>query len=286
MTFPYYFDLAGLHLHPHPVLEVVAYAGGFQIYLWLRRRAREKATPLEQNMWVLVGAVFGALVGSKLLAWAESWPEYWAHRDELQAWLGGKTVVGGLLGGWAGVEVAKRCVGVTHRTGDFFILPLAFGMAVGRIGCFLTGLTDHTYGIATSVPWGVDFGDGIPRHPTQLYESAFIALWGCLVWCWVVRDGRAGQARRLKQGDGFRIFILGYLAMRLAIEFLKPTWKAYGGLSAIQWACVIGAAVCATQLMRGRRRPAELLARFDTGRSGNVVPDPAGPGRPDHDPLT
>jgi phosphatidylglycerol:prolipoprotein diacylglycerol transferase len=78
MTFPVYFHVLGYRLHPHPVMEIVAYTGGFQLYLWLRRRKvwPAAAVPFEQAMWLLVGAVFGALFGSKLLAWTESWPDY------------------------------------------------------------------------------------------------------------------------------------------------------------------------------------------------------------------
>src|SRR5947209_5774632 len=178
MTFPHYFHLFGRAIHPHPVMEIVAYSGGFQLYLAIRRRWRRSAVvPFEQNMWVLVGAVFGALFGSKLLAWLESPGLYFTHLRDPGVWLGGKTIVGGLLGGWAGVEIAKKALHVTRSTGDLFVFPLIVGTCLGRVGCFLTGLPDHTYGTFTTLPWAVNFGDG-PRHPTQLYEIAFLLLLG------------------------------------------------------------------------------------------------------------
>ncbi len=63
MEFPCYFNLFSQRLHPHPVMEVIAYSGGFQFYLLLRRRWPRPAValPFERNMWVIVGAVFGAL---------------------------------------------------------------------------------------------------------------------------------------------------------------------------------------------------------------------------------
>jgi phosphatidylglycerol---prolipoprotein diacylglyceryl transferase len=51
------------------------------------------------------------------------------------------------------------------------VAPLALGIAVGRWGCIFAGLPDCTFGVATTLPWGVDFGDAIRRHPVQLYES-------------------------------------------------------------------------------------------------------------------
>ena len=246
MTFPVEFHLAGRAIPAHFVFEILAYAGGFQLYLLLRRRGANPraAVPFEQNMWLLVGCVFGAIAGSKLLAWIESAPQYAAAiRTNPVAVLGGKTIVGGLLGGWIGVEIAKRLLGIRHSTGDLYVLPLVLGIAVGRIGCFLTGLADHTHGVHTSLPWGVDFGDG-PRHPTQLYEIACLALLGVAL---------ALRARApYRNGELFRLFMLGYLAFRFAVEFIKPTWKPCLGVSPIQLACLLGCAACIYGLWRMR----------------------------------
>lgn len=88
--------------------------------------------------------------------------------------LQGKTVVGAMIGAVAGVELTKKVIGVKKSAGDAFVYPLILGTAIGRIGCFLTGLSDKTYGTPTTLPWGFDFGDGILRHPTQLYEITFL----------------------------------------------------------------------------------------------------------------
>ena len=178
MTFPVYFHVLAHPIHPHLAMELIAYAGGFQLYRLLRRRATRsgEALPVEPNLWIIVGAVLGAAAGSKLLALAESFHQFWPHRADPRAWLAGKTIVGGLMGGWIGVEIVKKRLGIRRSTGDLFVFPLIIGMAVGRIGCFLTGLEDHTYGVATSLPWGVDFGDGVLRHPTQLYDIVVLFL--------------------------------------------------------------------------------------------------------------
>ena len=78
------------------------------------------------------------------------------------------------------VELYKRIAGITVRTGARFALPLAVGVAVGRIGCFFAGLDDFTHGTPTALPWGDDFGDGMPRHPVQLYESAAMAAFAAV----------------------------------------------------------------------------------------------------------
>jgi len=140
------------------------------------------------------------------------------------------------------MEITKKFLGVAHSTGDAFVFPLILGIAVGRIGCFLTGLPDHTHGVHTNLPWAVDFGDG-PRHPTQLYEIAFLLLLGVAL---LIRTRRGP----MWNGQLFRLFMLGYLAFRFAVEFIKPSDKPWLGLSAIQVASAIGAALCARSLSR------------------------------------
>jgi prolipoprotein diacylglyceryltransferase len=250
MTFPLNLEVLGQHPHPHVLFEGLGYFLGARLYFILRRRTGEIALPLETNLWLLVGCIFGAWAGSKLLAWAESPAFYWPLRHDPAALLGGKTIVGGLLGGWAGIELAKRTLGLTRSTGDLFIYPLALGTAIGRLGCFFTGLSDHTYGIATSLPWGVDFGDGISRHPTQLYESVFVLTLAALLY-FTTRD------RTLPPGARFRFYFAGYFAFRFAIEFIKPRETPLLGLSAIQLASLLGTALALTSLRRLAPRPIE-----------------------------
>ena len=247
MTFPHYFHFFGHAVHPHLLMEVIAYTGGFQLYLRIRKRWPRARVDVEQNLWLIVGAIFGALFGSKILAWVESLPEYWPHRDNPAVWLGGKTIVGGLLGGWIGIEIAKKIQNIRHSTGDAFVFPLILGMAVGRIGCFLTGVEDHTHGNESTLPWAIDMGDGVRRHPTQLYDIVFLSILALLLW---LRSRTPYPNGRL-----FRLFMLGYLLWRFAVEFIKPRYT-YFGLSPIQMTCAIGAAWLMYILIRNRDHPA------------------------------
>lgn len=249
VQFPVVFHVLGHPVPAHPVLEMLGYTVGFQTYLLIRRRREADPlaaalVPAETMLWLLVACVFGAFCGAKILAWIESWPDYWSHRSDPAVWIGGKTIVGGIIGGWAGVEIAKKILGVAVRTGDGYVIPLCLGIAIGRIGCFLTGLPDHTYGTATGLPWGIDFGDGIRRHPTQLYEVIWLLGMAAIFW-------RAGAGwRRDTGGQMFRWFIVGYLLFRFAIEFIKPSFKPYAGFSAIQLTSLAAAGVAAWQINR------------------------------------
>ena len=241
-TFPVLLQLGPWRLPVHPVCDVLAYSLGFQFYLFLRRRAPGPRLPAEKNAWIFIGGIFGAIAGAKLLAWAEAPTLYWALRNDPHFWFGGKTIVGGLLGGWAGIETAKWILGLTNSIGDFCVYPIILGMCIGRIGCFFTGLSDNTCGLPSSLPWAVDFGDGIPRHPAQIYEIVFLLVLGLvLALC---------RRRLTAPGMTFRCFLAAYLAFRFYIDFFKPHWTLFGGLSGIQWGCLLGLAACAWSLMK------------------------------------
>ena len=226
LTFPVYLHLGSWQIHPHWVFEALGYVIGFRIYFRLRYTHGDVLDG-DARWWIVAAAIAGAAIGSKALFWLEDPAETLARWREPLFLIGGKTVVGALVGGLVAVELTKRRLGMTARTGDLFAVPLAAGIGIGRIGCFLSGLPDRTYGVPSSVPWAVDFGDGIPRHPTQLYETAFLAALATGL-AWMI-------SRPHREGDVFRLFIVGYLAFRLVVDAFKPEVRIALGLSAIQW---------------------------------------------------
>lgn len=229
MAFPIYLHVGALRVHPHLFFETLAYAIAIKVYLFMRRKQGDEIE-LSVRWWVIAAAAAGAVVGSKTLYWFEDPRLTLAHWSDPAFLMAGKTIVGALIGGLIAVEWIKRRLGVTRRTGDLFAIPLCAGIAVGRVGCFLTGAEDHTAGVATSLPWGVNFGDGIPRHPTQLYEILFVLTLGVFLWQ-LLRRPHA-------EGDVFKAFMVAYFAFRLLCDFLKPDVRVFLGLSSIQWACV------------------------------------------------
>jgi phosphatidylglycerol:prolipoprotein diacylglycerol transferase len=218
----------------HTIIEAIAYFVGFRLFLLERRRlALPVLADSDRSIWIAVAAIVGAALGAKLGYWIEDPVNAFADFPDWRRLLEGKTIVGALLGGLAGVETAKRAIGAKGSSGDAFAFPLMLGIAIGRVGCFLAGLPDHTYGNPTTLPWGVDFGDGVPRHPTQLYEIAFLLALMALIYL-----RRKAFAR---PGDRFRFFMVAYLAFRLVIDAIKPMPYAYfGALSGIQLLCLAG----------------------------------------------
>jgi phosphatidylglycerol:prolipoprotein diacylglycerol transferase len=229
MSFPVYISLGSLKIHPHFAFETLAYAIAFRVYLLMRKRNGDTLDD-GNRWWMIAAAAMGAVVGSKVLYWFENPALTAAHWREPAYLMAGKTIVGALIGSLFAVELAKRHLGITRRTGDLFAVPLCVGIAVGRIGCFLTGLDDHTAGIATSLPWSVNFGDGIARHPTQVYEIFFAVALGLFLF--------RRMLRQFVPGDIFKMFMVAYFSFRIACDFLKPDVRVFLGLSSIQWACL------------------------------------------------
>src|SRR5512139_2413248 len=150
----------------HTVFDIAAWlAAGASVY-WLSRRGLRFPSQSFELPYI-AALTFGAGLGAYLFG-------------SLNLWLSGqagiaRSVEGALAGGIVAVELYKWSAGISLRTGARFALPLALGIAIGRLGCYFAGLDDFTYGTATALPWGHDFGDGVGRHPVQLYESAAMA---------------------------------------------------------------------------------------------------------------
>lgn len=186
----------------------------------------QKGLPLSarQRIGIRFGAFCGAMIGAKL-------PFVLADWDGLLsglAWFGnGKTIIFGLVGGYFGVELAKFLLDVHVKTGDSFAVPIAASIAVGRLGCFVAGCC---YGAPTSLPWGVDFGDHLRRHPTQVYESLF-HLTAAIVLA-------AMQRRGLLRGQLVKFYILAYLIYRFCTEWIRPEPILGLNLTGYQWACL------------------------------------------------
>ena len=156
----------------------------------------------------IAALMFGAGLGAVAFGSANMWLSQ-------QAGIA-RSIEGAVAGGILAVEVYKRSAGIRARTGARFALPLAVGVAVGRLGCYFAGLEDFTYGTPTTLPWGHDFGDGILRHPVQLYESVAMAAFACLyVW-------RALRGDAFVIGNGFYLAVAFYGAQRFLWEFFKP----------------------------------------------------------------
>jgi phosphatidylglycerol:prolipoprotein diacylglycerol transferase len=212
-------------LHPptawwaHYIFDLLAWLGAASLARWQYRRWPQEAQALARvtTPSYFVALALGAVAGAWLFGSANS----------LRAAIGAPShsIAGALAGGIAAVEAWKAVHGVRGSTGGLFALPLATGIAVGRVGCLFTGLPDFTYGALTRLPWAADLGDGLARHPVQLYEAAAMGAFAL-----VLARGRLAGAAWARE-HAFHALVLVYAVQRFLWEFLKPYPKLAGPLN-------------------------------------------------------
>lgn len=190
-----------------------------------------------RTMWTIAA---GSLLGGAIFAKASTAWQWVAETDDfsIEGLLihGGKSVVGGLAGAYLGAFLTKRMLGYREKTGDVFAPAVALGIAVGRVGCFLT----EQIGTPTGTSWGlVPPADvaaqipncpqcllGVPLHPSFLYEIAFCLA--AFVVLTVLRD------RIPVPGELFKLFLLGYGLFRFGVEFVRGNPIMAFGLTGTQ----------------------------------------------------
>nr|WP_321221352.1 prolipoprotein diacylglyceryl transferase family protein [uncultured Psychroserpens sp.] len=230
MQIPFQPEFFGISINIHLVLEYLAFFIAFRYYVILRRKSKDHINS-GNRLSIILGAALGALIGSRLIGILENPLVDFSEENIIQL-LNTKTIMGGLFGGLLGVEVAKKIIGEKTSSGDLFVLPIILGIFIGRIGCFLSGINEFTYGNVTTSYFGMDLGDGLQRHPTSLYELVFLIIL-------FIGLQQLHKRANLKNGELFKIFMLLYFGFRFCIEFIKPNVFHVLGLSTIQLLCVI-----------------------------------------------
>ncbi|MGB4466913.1 MAG: prolipoprotein diacylglyceryl transferase [Azovibrio sp.] len=226
------FDPVALALGPLAIRWYgLMYLLAFLQFWWLGRR-RILARPasgwtLEQLDDLLFYGVLGVVIGGRLGQVLFYEPGYYfAHPFEIIAvWKGGMSFHGGFLGVLAAAILWSRKHGKAWLQTTDFIAPLVpLGLMAGRIGNFING---ELWGRVTSpeLPWAMIFpqaGDGLPRHPSQLYHAGLegLALF-LILWFY------SSQPR--PRGAVSGAFLIGYGVFRSLVEcFREPDHGIFG----------------------------------------------------------
>ncbi len=230
MEIPFEPVVFGIKLNIHLILEYAAFFIGFRYYIYLKKHAQDPITN-NNRLSIIIGAVFGAFVGSRIVGFLEN-PVFSSGPEYFLVLLNAKTIMGGLFGGLLGVELVKKIIHEKKSSGDLFTFPIILGIVIGRVGCFLAGINEFTYGKETTSFLGMDLGDGLKRFPIALFEVVFlIILWVFLRYL--------KKQKTLKNGLLFQYFMISYFSFRFMIEFLKPNTFLISGLSSIQYLCIL-----------------------------------------------
>jgi phosphatidylglycerol:prolipoprotein diacylglycerol transferase len=162
--------------------------------------------------YLILGLIIGARLGYVLFY---DLKVYLSDPFEVFAiWHGGMSFHGGLIGVLiVGILFSRKNQKSFWRIADLIIVTVPIGLGLGRIGNFING---ELFGRVTQVPWGMIFPKGgpLPRHPSQLYESA---LEGGLLFLilWLLKD------RELPNGGLLAIFLSLYGVFRFFVEFFR-----------------------------------------------------------------
>lgn len=238
---PVLFQFGPLTLYSYGLMVALGFLAALGV---ASRRAREAGVAPARLQNLLLVSLLAGLIGGRAGYVLLHWSFYAVRPGEiLRLDHGGLVFYGGLALGLAGAFLYMR----RHRmplwaTADLLVPPLVLAHAIGRIGCFLNGCC---YGVPTGVPWGVVFPhDTLHRHPTQIYEAAFLA---------VLFVGLS-RVRGAKPGTVLLSYGLLYGLWRFSVEFLRGDNPAVAcGFSVFQWASLPLAALCAALLWLRRK---------------------------------
>jgi phosphatidylglycerol---prolipoprotein diacylglyceryl transferase len=223
----------------HIVFDLLAAMGTMVMtvvcYRWRLSDAadRVESIGMAYALALVIGAVAGGYGAGTLNLWLSGEPGF------------GRSIVGALAGGIIAIEIMKWRKGIRGSTGLIFVPAFATSVVIGRIGCYLSGLEDNTYGLPTTLPWGHDFGDGVLRHPVQLYESLSMLLFLVVALMFLA------QRQSLFMRNGFYLMVLFYAGQRFVWEFFKPYGPIAGPFNLFHFIC---AGLCCYSIwMMGRR---------------------------------
>jgi phosphatidylglycerol---prolipoprotein diacylglyceryl transferase len=245
LHFPISIEIGSLKILLHAILEPLGIFVGFRYFLFLRKKKGDRIES-GQRLWIIIGAIFGALIGSRLVGGFENPGELFNADNPFIYLYQNKTVVGGFLGGLFAVEIIKKLIKEKQSSGDLFTYPMILALIIGRIGCFSMGVYEETYGTATNFFTGMNLGDGVYRHPVTLYEIFFLML----LWIGMIQ---LEKRFRLVDGGRFKIFMIAYLFFRLLLDFIKPHFTYDFGLSTIQLVCLTGLIYYASYILKPKK---------------------------------
>ncbi len=241
--YPVLFRIGSFEVTSFGVMVAIAALVG----LWIFRRELRRSDLPESASDAAVWGLFAGLIGAKLLWVAEHAGE--APFVDLLFARGGLSWYGGFIGG---VGTGFAVIGLQRWP----IMPtlaaatpaLAFGHAIGRVGCLLVG---DDYGRPTDLPWGIAFPEGLPPttvpvHPTQIYEGGLLVLLGLALTRW--------RGRRVSDKRVLGAYLLLVAATRFGIEFVRVNERVLSGLSVAHVVSLIVAVGGAGLIVRDARR--------------------------------
>ena len=230
---PVALQLGGIAIRWYGIIVAIALGAG----LWYaardaRRRGIDGATFEAAAWWVVIAALLGGrtlYILQNGLGMVSADPLHF-----LMIWEGGLSFYGGLVGAAIALAIFARRHHLSLAVlGDVAAAAAAVGMAIGHVGCLISG---DSYGIPTSLPWAIVYRNpgamaplGVPLQPTQLYEALAVGL------LFVGLVAARSRLERLGPGATAGAYLVGLSAIRFALFFLRDEPPVLLGLKTAQW---------------------------------------------------
>lgn len=230
---------------------------------------------------IAIWAVPAGVIGARMYHVATDWKTYEGHWvDALKITQGGLGIPGGILAGvLAGLVVVKVKKLPAVPLLDVVAPAIPVAQAIGRFGNWFN---QEVFGRPTSLPWGLEidpefrparYADQPTFHPTFLYEG----LWNIALALILVRLERT---RRLRPGELFGLYVVGYAIGRLWVELLRSdNASLILGVRVNVWMSLLVGLVAVAALVRLHRRPLpatpypspRTAAEFGAGTAASAV---------------
>ena len=237
--FPVLFQFGPLVIYTHDFFTALGLLAGLLLYYWELRRRDMLNLPI---FWISIAAIVGGGIGARLsVAWQH--PEYYATFGTVPLSYffahSGKSIIGGIVGGYLAIWLAKRAFRYRRSTGDCYAAAIPLAMAIGRVGCFLSELP---LGTPTTLPWGLTVSQEAARHfevcpycdgrmhPSMVYEIIFHAVAFVLIMRY--------RHLLIVQGDALKLYLLAAAIFRFLVEFVRGSPEMVGGLTSAQVALI------------------------------------------------
>lgn len=267
-------------LYTHDFFTMLGLLAGLLLYYYELRKRDMLGFEI---FWISIAALIGGGIGARLsVAWAH--PDYYGTFADVPLSYyfahSGKSIIGGIAGGYLAIYLAKRAFRYTRSTGDCYAAAIPLAMAIGRVGCFLSELP---LGRPTSLPWGISVSPAAasyfpdcpgclqPMHPTMIYEIIF----NIIAFVLIVRY----RHLIVVQGDSVKLYLLAAAVFRFFVEYLRVNPEMLWGLTSSQLALLVLTPPLiihfARQVRRGvYRMPSAPPAPGFAGQAHTLTPAP------------
>jgi len=233
--FPILYQNGPFVLYTHDFFSSLGLLVGLLLYYAELRRRKMLNYKI---FWISIAAIFGGGLGCRLITAWEHLPYYTSQGDVPFSYLvahSGKSIIGGIAGGYLAIKLSKKAFGYTRSTGDCYAAAIPLAMAIGRIGCLLSELP---LGKPTNLPWGISASAEASQHfiscpycqqkmhPSMIYEIIFH----------LIAFGLILRYRNLVvvQGDTLKLYLLAAAIFRFLVEFVRANPEQSFGLTGPQ----------------------------------------------------